>query len=216
MEQVGKSHVIAIGPGLGLREETMKAVVELVSRAVDVGKRVVIDADAIKAIGELKRQDLITKNVIVTPHAGEFKWLTGVDITKEGNVWSRAVMVRDVVKSSLRGGVVLLKGNVDVITDGERYKLNFTGNPGMTVGGTGDVLTGVVSALMVKVQDPLEAAAIGAFITGLAGDLATKELGYHITPIDVLENIPKVFRKLMNVNEIVNSSIHPQALKLIG
>ncbi len=168
MEQVGKSHVIAIGPGLGLREETMKAVVELVSRAVDVGKRVVIDADAIKAIGELKRQDLITKNVIITPHAGEFKWLTGVDIIKEGNVWSRAVMVRDVVKSSLRGGVVLLKGNVDVITDGERYKLNFTGNPGMTVGGTGgDVLTGVVSALMVKVQDPLEAAAIGAFITGL-------------------------------------------------
>ncbi len=107
----------------------------MVSRAVDVGKRVVIDADAIKAIGELKRQDLITKNVIVTPHAGEFKWLTGVDVTKEVNTWSRALMVRDVVKSSLRGGVVLLKGNVDIITDGERYKLNFTGNPGMTVGG---------------------------------------------------------------------------------
>ncbi len=69
MEQVGKSHVIAIGPGgLGLREETMKAVVELVSRAVGIGKRVVIDADAIKAIGgELRRQDLITKNVVVTP-----------------------------------------------------------------------------------------------------------------------------------------------------
>ncbi len=78
------------------------------------------------------------------------------------------------------------------------------------------MLTGVVSALMVKVQDPLEAAAIGAFITGLAGDLAAKELGYHITPIDVLENIPKVFRRLVNVDEIVNSSIHPQALKLIS
>ncbi|ADY01788.1 carbohydrate kinase, YjeF related protein [Vulcanisaeta moutnovskia 768-28] len=216
MEQVGKSHVIAIGPGLGLREETMKAVVELVSRAVDVGKKVVIDADAIKAIGELKRQDLITKNVIVTPHAGEFKWLTGIDVTKEGNTWSRALMVRDVVKSSLRGGIVLLKGNVDVITDGQRYKVNFTGNPGMTVGGTGDVLTGVVSALMVKVQDSLEAAAIGAFITGLAGDLAAKDLGYHITPTDVIENIPKVFRRLVSVDEIVNSSIHPQALRLIG
>ncbi|MGC8607681.1 MAG: NAD(P)H-hydrate dehydratase [Vulcanisaeta sp.] len=216
MEQVGKSHVIAIGPGLGLREETMKAVVELVSRAVDVGKKVVIDADAIKAIGELKRQDLITKNVIVTPHAGEFKWLTGIDVTKEGNTWSKALMVRDVVKSSLRGGIVLLKGNVDVITDGQRYKVNFTGNPGMTVGGTGDVLTGVVSALMIKVQDPLEAAAIGAFITGLAGDLAAKDLGYHITPTDVIENIPKVFRRLVSVDEIVNSSIHPQALRLIG
>ena len=216
MEQVGKSHVIAIGPGLGLREETMKAVVELVSRAIDVGKKVVIDADAIKAIGELKRQDLITKSVIVTPHAGEFKWLTGVDVTREGNTWSRAMMVRDVAKSSLRGGVVLLKGNVDIITDGQRYKVNFTGNPGMTVGGTGDVLTGVVSALMVKVQDPLETAAISAFITGLAGDLAVKDLGYHITPIDVIENIPKIFRRLLSIDEIVNLSIHPQALKLIS
>ncbi|WP_342765502.1 ADP-dependent NAD(P)H-hydrate dehydratase [Vulcanisaeta sp. JCM 14467] len=146
------------------------------SRAVNIGKKIVIDADAIKAIGELRRQDLITRNVIVTPHAGEFKWLTGVDVTKEANAWFRASLVRDVVKSSLKGGVVLLKGNADVITDGERYKVNFTGNPGMTVGGTGDVLTGVVSALMVKVQDSLEAAAIGAFVTGLAGDLAVKDL----------------------------------------
>ncbi len=216
MEQVGKSHVIAIGPGLGLREETMKAVVELVSRAVSIGKKVVIDADAIKAIGELKRQDLITRGVVVTPHAGEFKWLTGVDVTREGNAWLRAVAVRDVVKSSLRGGVVLLKGNADIITDGERYKVNFTGNPGMTVGGTGDVLTGVVSALMVKVQDPLEAAAIGAFVTGLAGDLAARDLGYHMTPIDVVDYIPKVFRKLLGVDEIINSAIHPQALRLIS
>ncbi len=127
-------------------------------------------------------------------------------------------MVRDTVKSILRGGVVLLKGgNVDVITDGQRYKVNFTGNPGMTVGGTGDVLTGVVSALMVKVQDPLEAAAIGAFITGLAGDLTVKELGYHITPpVDVIENIPKVFRKLMSVDSVIASSIHSQSLMLIG
>lgn len=196
----------------------MKAVVELVSRAVGIGKRVVIDADAIKAIGgELRRQDLITKNVVVTPHAGEFKWLTGVDVTEE-KPWSRATVVRDTVKSILRGGVVLLKGgNVDVITDGQRYKVNFTGNPGMTVGGTGDVLTGVVSALMVKVQDPLEAAAIGAFITGLAGDLTVKELGYHITPpVDVIENIPKVFRKLMSVDSVIASSIHSQSLMLIG
>ncbi len=214
MEQVSKSHVVAIGPGLGLREETMRAIVELVSRAVGIGKRVVIDADAIKALGELKRQDLVTKNVIVTPHAGEFKWLTGVDVTEE-RPWLRATMVRDTVRSILRGGVVLLKGNVDVITDGHRYKVNFTGNPGMTVGGTGDVLTGVVSALMVKVSDPLEAAAIGVFITGLAGDLTVRELGYHITPVDVIDNIPKVFRKLMSVDSVITSSIHPQSLRLI-
>ena len=215
MEQVGKSHVIVIGPGLGLREETMKAVVELVSRAVDIGKKVVIDADAIKAIGELKRQDLIRKGVVVTPHAGEFKWLTGIDITADGNPWSRAQRVNDIVKSLFKGGVILLKGNVDIISDGQRYKLNFTGNPGMTVGGTGDVLTGVVSALAVKVNDVFEAAALGAFITGLAGDMAVKEFGYHITPVDVIENIPKVFRRLINVDSIINASIHTSAQKLL-
>jgi len=215
MEQVGKSHVIAIGPGLGLREETMKAVVELVMRAINVGKRVVIDADAIKAIGELKKQDLITKNVIVTPHAGEFKWLTGVEVGTDENPWVRALRVRDVTKQVLNGGVVLLKGNVDIITDGQRYKLNFTGNPGMTVGGTGDVLTGVVSAIAVKVQDLFEAAAIGAFITGLAGDMAVKELGYHITPVDVIERIPAVFRRLINVNSIIESTLHISSKRLI-
>lgn len=215
MEQVGKSSVIAIGPGLGLMEGTMKAVVELVSRAVGVGKRVVVDADAIKALGELKRQDLIAKGVIVTPHAGEFKWLTGIDVTAEENPWTKAQKIRDIAKKTFNGGIVLLKGNVDIISDGDRYKLNFTGNPGMTVGGTGDVLTGVVSALAVKVQDMLEAAALGAFITGLAGDMAVKELGYHITPIDVIERIPSVFRKLINVDSIINSSIHTQAKKLI-
>ncbi len=215
MEQVGKSHVIAIGPGLGLREETMKAVVELVSRAIDLGKRLIIDADAIKAIGELKRQDLVRDGVVVTPHAGEFRWLTGIDVTTYGNPWLRARRVNEIVKSMFRGGVVLLKGNVDIISDGQRYKLNFTGNPGMTVGGTGDVLTGVVAALAAKMQDIFEAAALGAFITGLAGDMAVKELGYHITPMDVIENIPKVFRKLIDIDSVVESSMHVPARRLL-
>jgi len=208
VEQLSKVHVLAIGPGLGLRDETMRAVVDLISRALDLNKKIVIDADAIKALGELGRQDLVTSNVIVTPHAGEFKWLTGVDLGELG-IRERIRRTMEVARSRLKGGVVLLKGNVDLITDGNRYKLNMTGNPGMTVGGTGDVLTGVVSALYARINDPLEAAALGAFITGLAGDIAVRELGYHITPIDVVERIPQAFKLL--VSDVAESSlVHPK------
>jgi len=86
----------------------------------------------------------------------------------------------------------LSKGSVDVVSDGERIKLNFTGNPGMTVGGTGDVLSGVVGAFLAHGADPFEAAAAGAFISGAAGDFVQNEKGCHMVPSDLLEWIPRV------------------------
>ncbi len=90
------------------------------------------------------------------------------------------------------GAVILLKGHVDVVSDGKRVKLNFTGNPGMTVGGTGDTLSGIVGAFLSQGAEPFEAAAAGAFINGAAGDSVQEEKGFHMVPTDILEWIPKV------------------------
>jgi NAD(P)H-hydrate epimerase len=90
------------------------------------------------------------------------------------------------------GCVVLLKGDTDVISDGEHVRLNRTGNPGMTVGGTGDVLSGIISGLLAQGVSAFRAAVAGAFISGAAGDLAAAEFGYHLTPTDILDHIPKI------------------------
>ncbi|MEM2445135.1 MAG: NAD(P)H-hydrate dehydratase, partial [Candidatus Bathyarchaeia archaeon] len=90
------------------------------------------------------------------------------------------------------GAVILLKGPVDIIADEKKFKLNFTGNPGMTVGGTGDVLSGIVGAFLAQSADPFEAAVAGAFVNGAAGDFAFAEKGYHMMASDLLEWIPKV------------------------
>lgn len=85
-----------------------------------------------------------------------------------------------------------MKSNVDIISDGVRVKLNFTGNPGMTVGGTGDVLSGIVGAFLAQGADPFDAAVAGAFINGAAGDFVKAEKGYHMVSTDLLEWIPRV------------------------
>ena len=94
--------------------------------------------------------------------------------------------------------MILLKGHVDIISDGYRIKLNFTGNPGMTVGGTGDVLSGIVGAYLSWGTDPFEAAVAGAFINGAAGDFVKAEKGYHMVASDLLEWIPKVMNDPMS------------------
>src|SRR5262249_31702330 len=91
--------------------------------------------------------------------------------------------------------IVALKGNGTVVTDGRRFYQNTTGNPGMATGGTGDVLTGVVAALLGQGMDPFEAAQLGVYMHGLAGDLARDELGeVSLMASDLLTYLPRAFR----------------------
>ena len=94
--------------------------------------------------------------------------------------------------------VILVKGQMDIICDTKQVKLNFTGNPGMTVGGTGDVLSGIVGALLAQKNDAFEAAVAGAFVNGAAGDFAAGDKGYHLVATDLLEWIPRVFNYPMS------------------
>jgi NAD(P)H-hydrate epimerase len=186
-EHLEKANTVAIGPGLGLSKQTVSGVRKIVALAIQRKKPLLLDADALKAIGIIKKR-VFDRSVVLTPHGGEFQAVSG-------KIPSRDLQTRvDEVKnlSGKSGAVILLKGHTDVISDGEHVKLNSTGNPGMTVGGTGDVLSGVVAGLMAQGVDAFRAATAGAFINGAAGDLAEEELGYHLTPMDLIDRIPKV------------------------
>src|SRR5437899_12588254 len=180
---------VAIGPGLGDASGTLEAVREVVKT---LSLPVVVDADAIRAVGADPRC-LVGKRAVITPHSREFQALTGKTLPDAPG--ERAGIVRDAAKAL--GVVILLKGHVDIVTDGTRVKFNYTGNPGMTVGGTGDVLCGVVAGLMSKGMSPYDAARLGAFTNGYAGDLAFKVKSYGLTSVDVADNLGRVLAEFL-------------------
>src|SRR6266568_412876 len=189
LELGAKCDAVAIGPGLGDAEGTLDAVRDIVR---NLTLPIVIDADAIKAIAADPRT-IAGKRVVITPHSREFKVLTNKALPDAPE--ERAAIVRDVAKSL--GATILLKGPVDLVSDGDRVKLNYTGNPGMTAGGTGDVLCGVVAGLVSKGMTPFDAARLGAFVNGSAGDLAFKAKSYGLTAVDVADNVGRVLAEFL-------------------
>jgi NAD(P)H-hydrate epimerase len=149
---------------------------------------VVLDADGINAIAAHK--DILrgrTNPTILTPHAGEFARLGGV--IGESRVAAAEEMAKDL------GCILLLKGHNTVITDGENTYINPTGNPGMAVGGSGDVLSGSITAFLGQGVAPLEAAACGAWVHGAAGDLCAAEIGqYGMLPSDMVNVLPRLLK----------------------
>jgi NAD(P)H-hydrate epimerase len=181
--------VVALGPGLG----RSSAISNLVSTAITEGKKpLVLDADGLNALGnetgQLRGRPAAT---ILTPHPGEFARMLGRDV---------ATVQADRQGSALRfaaehGVVMVLKGNESIVTDGRRVYENRTGNPGMATGGTGDVLTGLIAALLGQGLEPFAAAQLGVFLHGLAGDLARDELGeVSLIASDLLHYLPKAIR----------------------
>src|SRR5881296_1541942 len=187
LELATKADAIAIGPGLGDADGSLEAVREIVR---GVSLPLIIDADAIKAIATDPKA-VAGKRVVVTPHSREFKVLTGKTLPDAPE--ERAGIVQEAAKAL--GATILLKGPVDIVTDGERLKYNYTGNPGMTTGGTGDVLCGVTAGLIAKGMAPYDAARLAAFTNGAAGDLAFEEKSYGLTSVDVANNLGRVLAK---------------------
>ncbi len=181
-----KVDVILIGNGLDYNEEIRKTVVKILE-IIDGEKPVIIDADGIKCV-----RGLNLKNCILTPHAKEFELL--FDVNPGGDIEYRKEIVKKYSKDI--SSTILLKGRYDVISDGERVKINVTGNEGMTVGGTGDVLAGLISSLVSQGVDNFNAACLGAFVNGIAGDILFKKFGYSYTAMDLIFEIKKVLRFL--------------------
>ena len=191
---------VAMGPGLGLNPETVDFVELCVEEIEKAGKPLLLDADGLKAFAKFKKP--LRVPLVLTPHAGEFTILTG-EILPE-NQEERILMVQKTARTL--NAVLLVKSKVDIVCDDERIKLNFTGNPGMTVGGTGDVLSGIVSGLMAQKIEPFEAAVAGAFVNGAAGDFVANELGFHMVATDIIDWIPRVLDDPMSHLKVRNLS----------
>ena len=192
-EHIYRSNTIAIGPGLGLAKDTVLAVRKIINFAIKRKKSILIDADALKAIGVVKRK-IFDESIVITPHAGEFESVSGKMPSRDLN--ARMNEVRDF--ALLSGAITVLKGHTDVISNGTRTKLNDTGNPGMTVGGTGDVLSGIIAGLLAQGFESYESAVAGAFVNGAAGDLAAEHFGHHLMPTDLIDHIPTILTDPMS------------------
>jgi NAD(P)H-hydrate epimerase len=189
LDLVPRADAAAIGPGLGDVDGTLDAIREIVR---NLTIPVVIDADAIKAVAEDPRC-LAGKKVVLTPHSREFQVLTGKSLPDPAE--ARGEFVREAAKSF--GATILLKGPVDVVSDGTRVKFNYTHNVGMTVGGTGDVLCGVTAGLVAKGMGLYDAARLAAFINGAAGNLAFEDKSYGLTSVDVADNLGRILAKYL-------------------
>ncbi len=183
------SDVMVLGCGMGREEETGLALTEMIEK---IQMPIVLDADALKILD----LDLVTKyngEVILTPHKAEFKTFFGIDVPEK--IEQKIDVVSEASKECK--STILLKGVIDIISNGISVKLNSTGNPGMTVGGTGDILAGLVGGLLAQGHKAYEAAYLGSFINGAAGDIALKDYGYNFLASDILKYIPRVFRGLI-------------------
>ncbi len=189
---LGKVSAVAIGPGLGMSDDTVEAVSRLVAMVGERGLPLVLDADGLKAYA--KTPVKLGSPTVFTPHGREFKMLTKE--TAKGNHLQKGDIVSDAAKKL--GGIVLLKGEVDVISNGEYTRYNKTGNPGMTVGGTGDLLTGLVGGYLAQKTEPFYAACSAAYLNGRAGDKVSEKKGYHIMPEDLLYEISVVIEDCLS------------------
>lgn len=183
---------VVLGPGLtGQKPEGLALVArEFASR----GASLVVDASAL--VPDIL-EALRGQRVVITPHAGEFKRLFGFDPGKGLEEKVKSVE-REALNNSL---TILLKGVWDVVSDGRSTLINKTGSPSMTVGGTGDTLSGIVAGLLAKGVEPVKAAAAAAWINGSAGQLATDKYGLHILPTDLIDEIPTVMKGFDRVED---------------
>ncbi|MDF1557904.1 MAG: NAD(P)H-hydrate dehydratase [ANME-2 cluster archaeon] len=185
LEELIQAHdVVVIGMGLGRDDETLAAIREI----LPLCNKVVVDADGLAAIETPLSQ--YGCEMIITPHAGEFRALGRDKVPHDLD--RRVGMVNRFAADN--NAVVLLKGPEDIISNGEQSKVNHTGNPGMTVGGTGDVLAGITGALFAK-NSAIEAAMAAAYICGRAGDMVYEELGVGLLATDIIDSIPAAMKR---------------------
>jgi len=182
-----KKVAAVIGGGAGRSEETQEVILEYLSQ---ISIPVVIDADAIYAVA--KKPEVITgKNFLITPHLYEFYVLTN----KKVDELSQEDRIRTVKEEAARlKTTILLKGAIDIISDGKEVALNTTGCGFMTKGGMGDTLAGIAGALMSRGINVFEAAQAAVYINGLAGELASKKLKESVTATDLIKAIPDAIK----------------------
>jgi len=191
LEAVNENDVAAFGPGVGI-SGALRSVLEALLEQDNL--RLVIDADGLNNLASIKDwPDALKANLILTPHPGEMKrlWSGLFRESLPSDRQQQAVQLAQQTKT-----VVALKGAGTVVTDGEKIYINKTGNPGMATAGSGDVLTGVITALAGQGLSDFDATVLGVYIHGLAGDIAAERVGQvSLMTTDIVDALPEAFMR---------------------
>jgi ADP-dependent NAD(P)H-hydrate dehydratase len=179
--------------GMGMTIAKPAALLTIIKGLLARNSKLVLDASALipSMLDEISGSE-----TIITPHIGEYKRIFGENLPD-----SEVERISNIQKCAKQYRVViLLKGWIDIISDGERVGINRTHNCAMTVGGTGDILTGIVAGLLTKVK-PFEASLLGSYFNGVAGNLAYKRIGLHLAATDLLEDLPTAMKPFDKIKE---------------
>ncbi|MCE5301955.1 MAG: NAD(P)H-hydrate dehydratase [Planctomycetaceae bacterium] len=187
VEWAAQATAVACGPGLGRSKGLDEMVVRLYR---EIPQPMIFDADALNALATDPSSLAHPGGPrILTPHPGEFARLVGKKLELDAR---NAAAVQLAARCKI---VVVLKGHRTLVTDGQRHAFNTTGNPGMATGGSGDVLTGLITALVCQKMEPFDAARLGVYLHGLAGDLASQQMGQvSLIASDLIRYLPKTFQ----------------------
>ena len=183
---------ITLGSGIGVNKSNISVIKKVLNEYTG---KLILDADGLNCVmryslyGNLKQSKA---DIILTPHLGEAARLLEVDKIKNEDREKAAMVIQEAFNT-----IVVMKGANTFVVDDHRIYINDTGNPGMATGGSGDVLAGVIAALAAQGYDPYEAARIGVFVHGLAGDMCAEEIGQiGMTAMDIVAKVPAAFKKL--------------------
>jgi len=192
LEAAGQNDCLAFGPGLGI-SAALRSLLEALLEQDRL--RLIIDADGLNNLAGIKDWPSGLKaSLILTPHPGEMKrlWSALLREPLPPDRQQQAVQLTQKTKTT-----VVLKGAGTVVTDGQKVYINKTGNPGMATAGSGDVLTGIITALAGQGLNNFDAAVLGVYIHGLAGDIAAENLGQtSLIATDIIDALPEAFKRI--------------------
>jgi ADP-dependent NAD(P)H-hydrate dehydratase len=191
LEAIGENDAMAFGPGVGI-SGALRSILETLLEQESL--RLVIDADGLNNLAGIKNWPARLKaKLILTPHPGEMKRLWSA-LLREELPADRQEQAIQLAKRT--NAIIVLKGAGTVVTDGEKVYINKTGNPGMATAGSGDVLTGIITALLGQGLSNFDAAVLGVYIHGLAGDIAAEKVGQvSLMTTDIIDSLPDAFLK---------------------
>ena len=195
LENASQNDVVAFGPGVGMSRGVTNVLIELIAQQ---DLKLVVDADGLNCLSKMTGAagwvETKKAQMIITPHPGEMKRLWS-SVFREQMPSERSEQAIKLAKST--GCVVALKGAGTVVTDGKKLYVNTTGNPGMATAGSGDVLTGVIAALCGQGMNNFDAATVGVYLHGLAGDIAAEQKGQiSLITTDIVESLHLAFKQL--------------------
>ena len=180
------SNAIIIGPGMGEEKQTEELLIKILEKINQEKKALVLDADALKLVKN-HLEVIKGQKVILTPHEGELKIMTGIELPPFDNFEDRGNAVFNLAKKM--EVTILVKGPYDYISNGKQLKINRTGCPEMSIGGTGDVLAGLCGCFLTTGNDPFQSTCSAAFLNGYIGEYCRKTIGSRFTALDVINNI---------------------------